>query len=1116
MKIYLSRLFPFNILIIPCLIFIFIIALSHNSFGDTNDKPIDKNDMLNTIDHAEKSIKEYGKHQEYPDPNFIADFFIPDPMKNKSKNIYNDARNDNNEALLLLEQAKQAVQNGNYDQGEKLYKKANTMYKTSIIKYNNSLNLLIDGTDVGRDLAIAKAASIPASIYGKALGVDKVLYVAEKYTDYEIAKAFDGSKGALKETAKSILLDAIVAKAGIGEKFQDAWGKSSAYPKLNELIDKLADVPVSQREGIVKNVMAVVGKTGKVTADKLLKNVSNSLSNELSNYEKVNYRDKQSGQSGFFNANVGSPNSQKKVGGEETATGPKEGVAQKSKSLEQIEGMSKKELREELAQKLGYSSQYDQMSKRELISSLTGISKDQIHASGNDPKKPDKQAEPKGKSLDQYEKMSKEDLRKELEKKTGEKGKYDNLSQRELVSALAGVPKDQVHISKEKDKKDQSKDLDQYENMSKKELRKELEKKTGKSDKFDQMSKRELVSALTGIPKDKIDLDKKEKDQAKKKDDDRQKKDGGAVTKLSKAQAEEIWKARPDVDKYVHDKKAGDPYKQTQKWWDNYGQKEMGNYQFAGATPAATPPATAASPAPAPSTPTPSPIKKLSKAQMEEIWKARPDVNENVHAKKKGDPYDKTQTWWDNYGRKEMGNYQFAGATPAATPPATAASPAPAPSTPAPSPIKKLSKAQMEEVWKARPDVNENVHAKKKGDPYDKTQTWWDNYGRKEMGNYQFAGTRPPTDTPGPPITAAPSAAPTTLVVSTPGPIPSGPSPGSVAGPTPVPSSSSRNKSGGSAKVIVGGKELQDGKYVMDNGYWQIKDGKIVSTGPLVDFRGKPIVDTKDAIKLGPNDKLIIDGHETKHGYRTMVGPVKGPEGQKPGEEGLKQAGEKPRPPEQRVIKESLRPRPQELSPRAQEEGQRQAEKDRKPQAQVEEKRRKQEEGWAEQERQKQAKLEEQRRRDEAKRLQEARKREEQAKAGEKLKAQQEENKRQEAQRRVEQERQRQAKAEEQRRREEQQRQAREQAQQRQAQMEQQRRADEQRQRAQQDQLRKQQEQQQRAQMEQQRRQQEEARRREAEQRQRAQQEQQRRQQEEAKRRQAQAQQQSQPQKPKK
>ena len=430
------------------------------------------------------------------------------------------------------------------------------------------------------------------------------------------------------------------------------------------------------------------------------------------------------------------------------------------KSLAQYESMSKKDLRKELEQKFGYNEKYDKMSKRELISALSGVPKEQVHASGNDPKKPDKQAEPKGKSLDQYEKMSKGDLRKELEKKTGEKGKYDKLSTRELISALTGTPKDQIHVAKDKDKKDQSKDLDQYENLSKKELRKELEKKTGKSDKFDKMSKRELVSALTGIPKDKVDLDKKEKDQTKKKDDDRQKKDGGVGTKLSKAQMEEIWKARPDVEQNVHAKKKGDPYEKTQTWWENYGRKEMGNYQFAGSTPAATPPATAASPAPAPSPPTPSPIKKLSKAQAEEIWKARPDVNENVHAKKKGDPYEKTQTWWENYGRKEMGNYQFAGTV--ATPPATAASATPSPSTPTPIPITKLSKAQAEEIWKARPDVEQNVHAKKKGDPYEKTQTWWENYGRKEMGNYQFAGTSPPAVPVATPPTGPPAKIPET------------------------------------------------------------------------------------------------------------------------------------------------------------------------------------------------------------------------------------------------------------------------------------------------------------------------------------------------------------------
>jgi phage pi2 protein 07 len=262
-----------------------------------------------------------------------------------------------------------------------------------------------------------------------------------------------------------------------------------------------------------------------------------------------------------------------------------------------------------------------------------------------------------------------------------------------------------------------------------------------------------LISALTGIPKDKIDLDKKEKNQAKAKDDDRHKKDTGSISKLSKQQVEDIWKARPDVQQNVHAKKGGDPYEKTQKWWDKYGQKEMKDFFTTASAPIS----------PQSSSPSKNPVAKLTRAQAEEIWKARPDVEQNVHAKKKGDPYEKTQTWWEKYGQKEMSSYQFAGTTPTTptTPPTPiASSPAPSPSPTALKPIKKLSKAQVEEIWKARPDVNENVHAKKKGDPYEKTQTWWEKTGQKEMGNYQFAGTSatPATSPPAAPAVTPPTA----------------------------------------------------------------------------------------------------------------------------------------------------------------------------------------------------------------------------------------------------------------------------------------------------------------------------------------------------------------------
>lgn len=135
-----------------------------------------------------------------------------------------------------------------------------------------------------------------------------------------------------------------------------------------------------------------------------------------------------------------SPGQQKQV------SGHKEGD---KVNLAKYESMSKKDLRNEMEQKFGPNDKYEKMSKRELISALTGISKEKIHTSDK--------SKASGKDLDDYEKMSKSELRKEMEKTFGRSAKYDKMSQREMISALTGIPKDQVHASKEKDKHDSSK-----------------------------------------------------------------------------------------------------------------------------------------------------------------------------------------------------------------------------------------------------------------------------------------------------------------------------------------------------------------------------------------------------------------------------------------------------------------------------------------------------------------------------------------------------------------------------------------------------------------------------------------------------------------------------------
>lgn len=76
---------------------------------------------------------------------------------------------------------------------------------------------------------------------------------------------------------------------------------------------------------------------------------------------------------------------------------------------------------------------------------------------------------------------------------------------------------------------------------------------------------------------------------------------------------------------------------------------------------------------------------KLSNTQIKRIWKARPDVEQNVHAKKGGDSYEKTQTWWDKYGQKEMKDFFTTAADPAS----------PSSSSPSKNPVTKLTKEQV-------------------------------------------------------------------------------------------------------------------------------------------------------------------------------------------------------------------------------------------------------------------------------------------------------------------------------------------------------------------------------------------------------------------------------------
>ncbi len=90
----------------------------------------------------------------------------------------------------------------------------------------------------------------------------------------------------------------------------------------------------------------------------------------------------------------------------------------------------------------------------------------------------------------------------------------------------------------------------------KKNLRQELEKKNGHKNNYDKMSKRKLISALTGVPKDKISKDEKDKKDKKEqaKSDDHQKKDGkdkAQAAKLTKQQVEAIWQAGPTSPKML-------------------------------------------------------------------------------------------------------------------------------------------------------------------------------------------------------------------------------------------------------------------------------------------------------------------------------------------------------------------------------------------------------------------------------------------------------------------------------------------------------------------------------------------------------------------------------------
>lgn len=389
-------------------------------------------------------------------------------------------------------------------------------------------------------------------------------------------------------------------------------------------------------------------------------------------------------------------------------------------------------------------------------------------------------------NLEHYENMSKADLRKELGKKLGSNAKYDKMSKRELISALTGVPKEKIHASSSDKGKESGKDLDHYENMSKSDLRKEMEKKFGHNKDYDKMSAREMVSALTGVSKEKVHMDGKDKEEEAKKDKakakdldryenmskkelrDKLEKKTGHKDNYDKMSKRELISALTGVpkDKITKDEKDKKDHAEAKA---DDGPKKDGKEK--------------------------SQATKLTKQQVEQIWKARPDVQQNVQAKKKGDPYEKTQTWWDKYGQKEMGNF-FTSAPAPASPPAAAStqksapSPTSSSSSPGLNPTKKLSKAQIEEIWKTRADVSKDASSHKGADPYKQTQKWWDNYGRKEMSGYKFAGTPPPpaSGSQSPATSSPPATSRSSATASTPTPATSEPATGPTASrPAPSP-----------------------------------------------------------------------------------------------------------------------------------------------------------------------------------------------------------------------------------------------------------------------------------------------------------------------------------------
>lgn len=183
----------------------------------------------------------------------------------------------------------------------------------------------------------------------------------------------------------------------------------------------------------------------------------------------------------------------------------------KSAAGDKYDKLSRNELDKAIEKELGHKldKKYDNMSKNELRNELASLKdkdnkqeKKQENKNSKDNKdsKDSKDKSAKSAAGDQYEKLSRNELEKAIEKELGHKldNKYEKMSKNELSKELSSL--------KEKDKKSTKSDpADKYENMSRKELRDAIAKEKGQplNDHYNKMSKNELAKELATLKEEK-------------------------------------------------------------------------------------------------------------------------------------------------------------------------------------------------------------------------------------------------------------------------------------------------------------------------------------------------------------------------------------------------------------------------------------------------------------------------------------------------------------------------------------------------------------------------------------------------------------------------------------